>query len=945
MNSQPHANTPVLAVFDGRAGPVRRVDYLRDSSGDQTQRLITAQAHDVAGRIVFQWDPRLHGTETANLHSFYSLSGTPLLTHSVDGGMRRELFGVAGQKLRGWDGRGSEQHIDYDSRLRPVAIRERGRDQAWVAVEYLHYGDSSSDSARRNRCGRLVEHYDTAGRLSMIDYSMAGASLHQSRRFLVTLDSPDWPRNETERDALLEPTAYDTHWFYSALTEILGHRDAKGHAQRRDFDIAGQLAATHLQWADSPIAQVIVQRMQYNADGRLNAYVAGNGVMTTYSHDPANGRLLEQKAVKDSDVLQHFSYRYDPVGNMTSLTDHTHVTRYHANQRIEGVRRFTYDSLYRLESATGLEAGGAGTQPQLPALIPPMDLSLRTPYTQHYRYDPGGNLQTLIHNSAAPGQAHTLHLTMDPSSNRCVQWRKGDVPGDDLSFDADGNPLTLPGTGRQLTWNLRNQLHGVTQVHRLASDDDEERYVYDAQGLRVRKRQSSQAAATRHVREVRYLPGLEIRTLDDSQALHVCTLQGLGFNVRGLYWEKGRPEEIDQGQLRYSLEDHLGSLVKELDQDARLISHEGYYPFGGTAWWAADCEVQASQKTIRYSGKERDASGLYCYGLRYYAPWTMRWVNPDPAGPVDGLNLYAMVGNNPMRYSDNLGLNKDSKTLQGGNELLTLMSERTQLILQGGANPLPAITGSPAKVKKMREIHFSDNPEAELFLKKNRDDNLVAHAGFEIPGATPDETIRLTDFFNIPLPPQLTVERHGVVEYRPAEQGLERDDPVSGGIFKFGDIDRYETFLEKKLIETYQDTQRPIKVYKGTNPDPINLAGLEYETPTFQPLLQRRLKAHIVAGGSYLPKSAGLPGMHAESVGGHVALAFQKAMTGEADPSQILVVTQKLKGAKTASAFPACFNCANILMESQDGSAPFNVLTDRVNMTHQQWNRALQPYI
>nr|WP_275300519.1 RHS repeat-associated core domain-containing protein [Pseudomonas sp. AF32] len=505
--------------------------------------------------------------------------------------------------------------------------------------------------------------------------------------------------------------------------------------------------------------------------------------------------------------------------------------------------------------------------------------------------------------------------------------------------------MTLPGSGKQLSWNLRNQLHSVTLVHRQDTDDDVEQYVYDAQGIRARKCQRTRAASVSHVRDVRYLPGLEIRTLDDSEALHVCTLQGPGFNVRGLYWEKGRPDEIDQGQLRYSLDDHLGSLVKELDQDARLISHEGYYPFGGTAWWAADSALQASYKTVRYSGKERDANGLYYYGLRYYAPWTMRWINPDPAGPADGLNLYAMVANNPMRFSDPLGLNKSNKTLAEGNGLTALMSDRTRLILQGGANPLPAISGSPAKVKKMREMHFSGNPEAELFLKKNRDENLVAHAGFEIPGATPEETIRLTDFFNIALPAQLTVERHGVEEYRPADQGLEKDNPVSGGIFKFGDIDRYEGFLKEKLIAMYQDTQRPIKVYKGTNPEPINLAGLEYEVPTLQPLLQRRLKAHIVASDHYLPKSAGLPGMHAESAGGHVALAFQKAMTGETDPSQILVVTQKLKGVRDASAFPACFNCANILMESQDGSAPFNVLTGRVNMTHRQWNSAVQAYL
>ena len=69
--------------------------------------------------------------------------------------------------------------------------------------------------------------------------------------------------------------------------------------------------------------------------------------------------------------------------------------------------------------------------------------------------------------------------------------------------------------------------------------------------------------------------------------------------------------------------------------------------------------LEAKYRTIRYSGKERDASGLYYYGQRYYAPWLQRWISPDPAGTVDGLNLYCMVGNNPVRFVDHQGLGKE----------------------------------------------------------------------------------------------------------------------------------------------------------------------------------------------------------------------------------------------------------------------------------------------
>ncbi|WP_198362023.1 RHS repeat-associated core domain-containing protein, partial [Burkholderia ubonensis] len=47
-------------------------------------------------------------------------------------------------------------------------------------------------------------------------------------------------------------------------------------------------------------------------------------------------------------------------------------------------------------------------------------------------------------------------------------------------------------------------------------------------------------------------------------------------------------------------------------------------------------------------------------GWRSYQPWLGRWLNPDPAGTVDGLNLYRMVRNNPITRLDQRGLYGES---------------------------------------------------------------------------------------------------------------------------------------------------------------------------------------------------------------------------------------------------------------------------------------------
>jgi RHS repeat-associated protein len=104
------------------------------------------------------------------------------------------------------------------------------------------------------------------------------------------------------------------------------------------------------------------------------------------------------------------------------------------------------------------------------------------------------------------------------------------------------------------------------------------------------------------------------------------------------------------------LNSHLQSNTLELDDKAQTLSYEHYYPYGGTAIISGKDKTQVQQKRYRYTGKERDDnSGLCYYGARYLAPWLARWINPDAAGSIDGLNLYVYVGNNPLKYIDPTG--------------------------------------------------------------------------------------------------------------------------------------------------------------------------------------------------------------------------------------------------------------------------------------------------
>lgn len=67
--------------------------------------------------------------------------------------------------------------------------------------------------------------------------------------------------------------------------------------------------------------------------------------------------------------------------------------------------------------------------------------------------------------------------------------------------------------------------------------------------------------------------------------------------------------------------------------------------------------VASAVNHFRFSTKyQDDETGLYYYGFRYYQPTTGRWLNTDPIQESGGLNLYAMVLNNPTNYYDLFGL-------------------------------------------------------------------------------------------------------------------------------------------------------------------------------------------------------------------------------------------------------------------------------------------------
>ncbi|WHS61084.1 RHS repeat-associated core domain-containing protein [Pseudomonas sp. G2-4] len=912
MNPGLHRRTPTLKAVDSRGLPVRQVAYCRRHAEEQPQARITRHYHDTAGRQVAQWDPRLFDTAAeANLTTVYSLSGKPLLVNSVDAGWRLDLPGTAGQILRSWDQRGNHWRRTYDHQLRPIAIHEQAPDQAMRRVECLRYGDSSTESAARNLCGALIRHDDSAGSLLIHAYALCAKPLSQTRHFLVDATQPDWPADEKDRDTLLEQgNGYETSWRYDALAHLILLSDAARHQQRYAFDIAGQLKSVSLKVKDAATEKNIVKDLVYNASGQVESQVAGNGVVSRAVLDPASGRLTSLGASVSGSTLQDLHYTYDAVGNVTQIEDRAQPVQFGSNQRIDATRTFTYDCLYQLSSATGRETAGLTSHPDLPTFSRvPFDARQLFPFTEHYEYDTGGNLIELRHVRDRNNYTRTLNIAA--ASNRLLSWNK------DENFDANGNPQILH-PGRALEWNARNQLTCVTLVQRADGRHDLERYGYDSAGKRVRKVQVTYASAVTHTREVRYLPGLEIHTRQNER-LEVITLQAGRCSIRYLHWTEGRPAGIAANQLRYSLDDHLGSSSLELDDEGWLISQESYLPYGGTAWAASRSAVEADYRTIRYSGKERDASGLYYYGHRYYAPWLQRWISPDPAGAVDGLNLYCMVGNNPLRFTDPSGLMRDEDL----KEFETWGRARSQEIMDSAKSDS---SNRPTP-------DFSDKTTDQFLSGKLLGREFLAHAY----GYIKTEEVGLSDFFNLPKPQGSMRGYKGVdLTY---DGNASTDTPqeyyLNFGTYRIGNTADYLTDLSNRYAAAKDNIFHNVSVDEDVLKDAPTLSRLTDQVHALQQPTRDWIETHIENMAGIMPIRAGGPGTHAEVrlANSVVALYPDRA---ERMLSDTTILTDTLFRGDAPEPFPACINCSGIL------PAQISVPTGRSPVDYAGYNARVQ---
>lgn len=641
-----HADTPSCSHYDALGRPFLVVETTADETVETRARF------DIEGNTRAVTD----ALDRVAVRTDFDLQGRALRRTCADTGQRHHLPDAGGRTLRAWTPNGAALRSVYDELHRPTDLFVAEGDGPERLVERFVYGEDQGDAG--NHRGRLFRQFDAAGVTTCEAYDASGNVLRLSLRLPTAVErDPDWSGHVP-----MGPDEFVTTTRYDALNRPVRIETADGTVTRLRYDDGGLLARSEANVRGEADATVFLASVRQNARGEPVFVEHGNGVTTTYTYDARTFALNGIKTVRGATVLQDIGYTRDAVGNVTTRRDAAQQTVFFANTAVTPDADYTYDALQRLVRARGREHVGQGVQ--VPAYEPrdaprvglahPQDGQAMRRYTQTYAYDKVGNLQRVAHQ--APQGSWTRRYQYEDNSNRL---QSTSLPGDPdtgtlpnrYAHDTGGNMLTMPHLAR-MDWDARDRLRTVD-----LGGGGTAHYVYDVSGARARKVVLRQNGT--RLREHLYLGTLEIqREFAGDGATVTWERQTFVAGTGGMARVETRTQGTDPGAAqvtRFQMPDALGSVALELDGAGDIIAFEEYYPYGATSYQAVRRQTEVP-KSRRHSGKERDEeTGFAHQGMRYYAPWLGRWTSADPAGMVDGPNLYAYVRGNPVNAVDPSG--------------------------------------------------------------------------------------------------------------------------------------------------------------------------------------------------------------------------------------------------------------------------------------------------
>ena len=395
-------------------------------------------------------------------------------------------------------------------------------------------------------------------------------------------------------EIFVEKQAYDNDGKLLSITHPASTSSPSGFVVRHQYNLLGYLERV----TDSSGGTVFYQMMEADALGRAAKEWFGDGSILEQSYDGASGRVTDQHTSNGAIDIQHFSYTYDGIGNMTSRADQVHSQS----------ETFTFDNLDRLISTqvAGVSAKSMG-------------------------YNAIGNISKKSINDPYDYLNAGPHAVTSWTTSGTYSWN--------LNYDDNGNLAGGDWTPK-ITWATYNKPTQLTVGNTIKT------FEYGPDRLRYRRAYSGVNKLYIGKRFERVTSG------SITSYLHNIYANGRIIMYR---------TDDGVSRHRYVHRDHLGSVTAlTLQSSGAVETRYAYDAWGGwrraTNWGAAPGWNGFAEGFRGYTGHETLGWGLIHMNGRLYKPGLGRMISPDPVtqAPEDGQNYnrYSYAYNNPLKYTD-----------------------------------------------------------------------------------------------------------------------------------------------------------------------------------------------------------------------------------------------------------------------------------------------------